>query len=145
HDKLVGSYDLDPILRSRSCKDKNDPKWDRDLDSLGFNINSAQHTCMVFELRLRYEHEIMTREKFQKKFIDTCAVVQQRDAEIAALGTRLEKDERDAAEVVSLRGHVSELEAGVAVKSPEVDTLGTQNAELSSKVSALESERGELM
>ncbi|GKA07589.1 hypothetical protein Tco_0686813 [Tanacetum coccineum] len=25
HDKLVGSYDLDPILRSRSCKDKNDP------------------------------------------------------------------------------------------------------------------------
>ncbi|GJV13779.1 RNA-directed DNA polymerase, eukaryota, reverse transcriptase zinc-binding domain protein [Tanacetum coccineum] len=26
HDKLVGSYDLDPILRSRSCKDKNDPR-----------------------------------------------------------------------------------------------------------------------
>ncbi|GJU91887.1 RNA polymerase beta'' subunit [Tanacetum coccineum] len=25
HDKLVGSYDPDPILRSRSCKDKNDP------------------------------------------------------------------------------------------------------------------------
>ncbi|GJS13206.1 hypothetical protein Tco_0407678 [Tanacetum coccineum] len=110
----------------------------------GFNINSAQHTCMVFELRLRYEHEIMTREKFQKKFTDTCAVVQQRDAKIAALRTRLEKAECDAAEVVSLRGHVSELEAGVAVKSHEVDTLGTQNAELSSKVSALESERGEL-
>ncbi|GKD89115.1 hypothetical protein Tco_1364622, partial [Tanacetum coccineum] len=78
------------------------------------------------------------------KFIDTCAVVQQRDAEIAALGTRLEKDERDVAEVVSLRGRDSELEAGVAVKFQEVDTLGTQNAELSSKVSALESERGEL-
>ncbi|GJS13207.1 hypothetical protein Tco_0407679 [Tanacetum coccineum] len=110
----------------------------------GFNINSAQHTCMVSELRLRYEHEIMTMEKFQKKFTNTCAVVQQRDAEIAALGTRLEKAERDATEVVSLRGRVSELEAGVAVKSQEVDTLGTQNAELSSKVSALESERGEL-
>ncbi|GJY72844.1 DNA helicase [Tanacetum coccineum] len=38
HDKLVGSYDLDPILRSRSCKDKNDPRWDRDLDSLGKTI-----------------------------------------------------------------------------------------------------------
>nr|GEV42900.1 DNA helicase [Tanacetum cinerariifolium] len=35
HDKLVGFYDLDSILRSRSCKDKNDPRWDRDLDSLG--------------------------------------------------------------------------------------------------------------
>ncbi|GJY65875.1 hypothetical protein Tco_0468113 [Tanacetum coccineum] len=25
------------ILRSRSCKDKNDPRWDRDLDSLVFS------------------------------------------------------------------------------------------------------------
>ncbi|GKE26941.1 hypothetical protein Tco_1442325, partial [Tanacetum coccineum] len=30
------------ILRSRSCKDKNDPRWDRDLDSLGSNqVNEA--------------------------------------------------------------------------------------------------------
>ncbi|GJY44916.1 hypothetical protein Tco_0433129 [Tanacetum coccineum] len=110
----------------------------------GFNINSAQHTCMIFELRLRHEHEIMTREKFQKKFTDNCAVVQQRDAKNAALRTRLEKAEREAAEVVLLCGRVSELETGVAVKSQEVDILGKQNAELLSKVSALESERGEL-
>ncbi|GJY29329.1 putative ribonuclease H-like domain-containing protein, partial [Tanacetum coccineum] len=32
--EFTRSYDLDPILRSRSCKDKNDPGWDRDLDSL---------------------------------------------------------------------------------------------------------------
>ncbi|GJX93592.1 hypothetical protein Tco_0348178 [Tanacetum coccineum] len=82
----------------------------------GFNINSVQHTCMIFELRLRHEHKIMTREKFQKKFTDNCAVVQQRDAENAALRTRLEKAEREAAEVVSLRGRVSELETVVAVK-----------------------------
>ncbi|GJZ93902.1 hypothetical protein Tco_0666105, partial [Tanacetum coccineum] len=62
----------------------------------GFNINSAQHTCMIFELRLRHEHEIMTREKFQKKFTDNYAVVQQRDEENAALRTRLEKAEREA-------------------------------------------------
>ncbi|GJS16808.1 putative ribonuclease H-like domain-containing protein [Tanacetum coccineum] len=37
HDKLVGSYDLDLILRSRSYKDKNDPRWDRDLDSLAID------------------------------------------------------------------------------------------------------------
>ncbi|GJX61051.1 hypothetical protein Tco_0293951, partial [Tanacetum coccineum] len=29
--------DLDPILRSQSCKDKNDPRWDRDLDSIVFS------------------------------------------------------------------------------------------------------------
>ncbi|GJV89047.1 hypothetical protein Tco_1532985, partial [Tanacetum coccineum] len=70
-----------------------------------------------------YEHEIMTREKFQKKFTDNCAVLQQRDAKIVALKTRLEKAELEAAEVVS---------------------LCKQNAELLSKVSALESKRGEL-
>ncbi|GJS81626.1 hypothetical protein Tco_0748167 [Tanacetum coccineum] len=112
------------------------------LDS--FNINSAQHTCMLYELRLRYEHEIMTREKFQKKFTDNYVVVQQRDVEIAALKTRLEKAEGEAAEVVALRSRVSELEGGMAVKSEEVNTLSKQNTKLLSKVSAFESERGEL-
>nr|GEY14744.1 hypothetical protein [Tanacetum cinerariifolium] len=110
----------------------------------GFNFNYSQHTCMFSELRLWYEHEIMTREKFQKKFTDTCAVVQQRDAKITVLRTRLEKAERKAVDVVSLCGRVSELEAGVAVKSQEVGTLGIQKVELLNKVSALESERGEL-
>ncbi|GKC48277.1 hypothetical protein Tco_1065999 [Tanacetum coccineum] len=68
----------------------------------------------------------------------------QRNAEITALKTRLEKVEREAAEVVALRGYVSELEAGTAVKSGEVDTLSKQNAELSGKVSAFEYERREL-
>nr|GEU87082.1 hypothetical protein [Tanacetum cinerariifolium] len=109
-----------------------------------FNINSTQHTYMVFELRLQYEHEIMMRKKFQKNFIDNCAVVQQRDAEITALKTRLERAKCEVVEVVSLRGRVSKMEAEVAVKSQEVETLGKQNAELLSKVSALESECEEL-
>ncbi|GKB95405.1 hypothetical protein Tco_0981542 [Tanacetum coccineum] len=69
---------------------------------------------MLSKLRLRYEYENMTREKFQKKVADNCVVVQQRDAKIVALKTRLEKAEREAAEVVALRGHVSELEAKMA-------------------------------
>ncbi|GKB22289.1 hypothetical protein Tco_0856212 [Tanacetum coccineum] len=44
HDKLVGSYDLDSILRSRSCKEKNNPRWDRDLDSLALH---TQVTSLV--------------------------------------------------------------------------------------------------
>ncbi|GJU08002.1 hypothetical protein Tco_1124432 [Tanacetum coccineum] len=52
------------------------------------------------EFRLRYEHEIMTKEKFQKKFADTYAVVQHRDAKITILRTRLEKAEHDVAEVI---------------------------------------------
>ncbi|GJR81383.1 hypothetical protein Tco_0152168 [Tanacetum coccineum] len=55
-----------------------------------FNVNSAQYICMVSELRLRYEHEIMSRERFQKKFTESCTVIQQRDAKIAALKAKLE-------------------------------------------------------
>nr|GEV39822.1 hypothetical protein [Tanacetum cinerariifolium] len=46
------------------------------------NTNPAQHICMASELRLHYEHEIMTREKFERKFTHCIAIVQQRDAEV---------------------------------------------------------------
>nr|GEV77702.1 retrovirus-related Pol polyprotein from transposon TNT 1-94 [Tanacetum cinerariifolium] len=90
-------------------------------------VSKWSHVCMVFELRLRYEHEIISREKFQKKFIDDSMVVQQCDAEIAALKIKLEKAETE-----------------VVARSEEVDTLNKQNDELLGKVSALESRRGEL-
>ncbi|GKC96036.1 hypothetical protein Tco_1161478, partial [Tanacetum coccineum] len=63
-----------------------------------FNINSAHHTCMVSELRLR-----------------------------------LEEAQCEAAEVFALRGHISELETRMAVKSEEVNALNKQNVELLSK------------
>nr|GEU87087.1 hypothetical protein [Tanacetum cinerariifolium] len=50
-----------------------------------------------------------------------------------AYRTRLERAKREAVEVGSLRGRVSKMEAEVAVKSQEVETLGKQNAELLSK------------
>ncbi|GKC07828.1 hypothetical protein Tco_0999438, partial [Tanacetum coccineum] len=39
------------------------------------NVHSAQHACMVSELRLRYENEILTREKFEQKFVRGCEIV----------------------------------------------------------------------
>ncbi|GJT43305.1 hypothetical protein Tco_0952020 [Tanacetum coccineum] len=71
-----------------------------------FNINSAQHICMASELRHCYKHEIMTREKFMRKFTDSAAIVQQRDAEVADLKARLERFEAEAAKVVKLRKRV---------------------------------------
>ncbi|GKE34008.1 hypothetical protein Tco_1453330, partial [Tanacetum coccineum] len=81
-----------------------------------FNINIAQHICMVSELRLCYEHEIMTREKFEKKFTDSAATIQQRDMESDDLRVRLEKSEAEVAKVIELRKCVSDLEATVTVK-----------------------------
>ncbi|GKD15321.1 hypothetical protein Tco_1199728 [Tanacetum coccineum] len=69
---------------------------------------------MASELRLRYEHEIMTREKFERKFTDSVAVIQQRDTEVA------------------------ELKVG------EVASLTTQNAGLLEKVYVVELERDSL-
>nr|GEY77529.1 hypothetical protein [Tanacetum cinerariifolium] len=59
---------------------------------------------------------IRSRERFQKNFTSSSAVVQQRDAEIVALKARLELAEKDATDVV-LRGRVFELETGTAAKS----------------------------
>ncbi|GJX94411.1 hypothetical protein Tco_0348997 [Tanacetum coccineum] len=91
---------------------------------------------MVSELRLRYEHEIITREKFERKFTDSVAIVQQRDAEVVELKAKLEKLESEATEVEELRKRVSDLEAMVAVKVGEAASLTTQNAGLLKKDAA---------
>ncbi|GKF93074.1 hypothetical protein Tco_0279793 [Tanacetum coccineum] len=93
---------------------------------------------MVSELRLRYEHEIMMREKHEKKFTDSAAVVQQRDVEVVDLKARLEKSKAEAAEVIELHKCVFDLEAMVVVKVHKVATLNTQNAGFLEKVSTLE-------
>nr|GFB27544.1 hypothetical protein [Tanacetum cinerariifolium] len=61
-----------------------------------------------------------------------------RDAEITDLKAKLEKAEREAAEVVELRRHVSELEAGIAAKSGEVAGLNGKNFELLGKETSVE-------
>nr|GEV15533.1 hypothetical protein [Tanacetum cinerariifolium] len=85
-----------------------------------FNINSAQHICMMFKLCLCYEHEIMTREKFEKKFTDS--------ATIAELKAKLEKSKSEAVEVEELLKRVSDLEVMVVVKVGEAASLTTQNS-----------------
>nr|GEX55475.1 transposase (putative), gypsy type [Tanacetum cinerariifolium] len=86
---------------------------------------------------LHYEHEIMSRERFQKKFTESSTVIQQRDAEIVALKAKLEEAEKKATEVIGLRGRLSELEVEVVDKSEEIIGLNKQNAELLIKVISL--------
>nr|GEW51528.1 SUMO-conjugating enzyme SCE1-like [Tanacetum cinerariifolium] len=68
-------------------------------------------------------------ERFQKKFTESSAVVQQRDAEIAALKAKLETTEKESAELSRFRGRVSELEIEVVAKFEEISGLNKQNAE----------------
>ncbi|GKA37284.1 hypothetical protein Tco_0723849 [Tanacetum coccineum] len=103
------------------------------------NVNYALHACMVSELRLRYKHETTVRQNFEQKFLKSFEAVQQRDAEIVVLKTKLEKAESEAADAVKLCRRVSELEATAATKAEELAGLSSQNAELSGQVSGLES------
>ncbi|GKB28659.1 hypothetical protein Tco_0868060 [Tanacetum coccineum] len=57
---------------------------------------------------------------------------------------KLGKAENEAAEVVTLCQHVTELEMAAATRATEVVALNEQNGELSGKVSALESVHGKL-
>ncbi|GJW33889.1 hypothetical protein Tco_0053921 [Tanacetum coccineum] len=149
---ITNSARIDNFVTCRNFLDHVTPLWYwaalRNQGDAGFldafNINSAQHICMASELRLRYEHEIITKEKFERKFTDSVLIVQQRDAEVADLKVRLEKAKKEAAEVVELRGRVSELDAGLAAKFEEVVDLNGKNSELLGKVSSLESTHGEL-
>ncbi|GKD06631.1 retrovirus-related pol polyprotein from transposon TNT 1-94 [Tanacetum coccineum] len=86
------------------------PTPKRDYEDESVSNHDDNHVCMVSELRMRYEHEIMIREKFEKKFTNSSEVIQQRDAEVVELTSKLERAEGEAADVVELRRRVSGLE-----------------------------------
>nr|GEU52070.1 transposase (putative), gypsy type [Tanacetum cinerariifolium] len=93
-------------------------------------MSATQHACMVSELHLRYEHEITIRENFEKKFIRGSEIIQQRDSEVFALKSKLERLEGEAVDVVTLRKHVSKLDTAATAKSDELTSLNVQNVEL---------------
>ncbi|GKF13281.1 hypothetical protein Tco_0054743, partial [Tanacetum coccineum] len=77
-----------PLGYWASLRNLNDAEF---LDWVNYKFCS---TCLYgSELRLCYEHEITMREKFEKKFVDSSEVIQQRDAEIVELKSKLRKAE----------------------------------------------------
>ncbi|GJT70469.1 hypothetical protein Tco_1029755 [Tanacetum coccineum] len=103
------------------------------------NVNSAQHVYIVSELRLRYEHEILTREKFEQKFVRSSKVIQHRDVELVSLKANVEKDESKATVLIELQKRVSELETAAAAKSEEIEArrFEDQSAELDARIADL--------
>ncbi|GKE54468.1 hypothetical protein Tco_1489624 [Tanacetum coccineum] len=73
-------------------------------------------------------------EFLDRKFVDSSEVIQQRDAEIVELKSKLGKAEDEAAGVVEVRKKVSELETTSAVRTKELASFSVQNAELSGQV-----------
>nr|GEU70607.1 hypothetical protein [Tanacetum cinerariifolium] len=117
HD-VTNSARMDDPIMCRNLVDHVPPQgyWAslRNLNDADFldrvNLNYAQHVCMVFELLLRYEHKITVREKFEKKFTGSSEVIEQKEAKIVKLNSKLEKANGEAADVVEVRKKVFELE-----------------------------------
>ncbi|GJU04820.1 hypothetical protein Tco_1121250 [Tanacetum coccineum] len=104
------------------------PNWDVTNDVVMANPVMCRnfidhHSCMVSELRLRYEHEISVKERFEKKFVKSAKTIQQRDAKIVGLKSRLEKAEVEAAEAGVLHRRVSELEAMATTRQKRLRAL----------------------
>ncbi|GJS78742.1 hypothetical protein Tco_0728623 [Tanacetum coccineum] len=103
---VINDFHLNDVVRYQNFIDHAPPLgyWAslRNLTNSDFldqdNINTAQQTCMVSELRIKYEHEIEARERFEKKFVKTTAAA--RVNELADLG----------AKNVELLGQVSGIE-----------------------------------
>ncbi|GKE44806.1 hypothetical protein Tco_1472090 [Tanacetum coccineum] len=92
----------------------------------------AKDTCLSLnphlDLAFWYEHEIEVKERFEKKFVKSAETIQQRDAEIASLKSKLEKAEGEAMAVIRLHGRVSELEAATVARANELVDIGARNA-----------------
>ncbi|GKE33474.1 hypothetical protein Tco_1452796 [Tanacetum coccineum] len=117
------------------------------------NVNTAQHVCMVSELRLRYEHEIEVREKFKKNFVKSAETIQQRDAYIVSLESRLEGAEGEAAKVLQLDSECGDIRSKVvgeaklkeefmAMRDAGIQRLEERNAELDTCFSELNYQSG---
>ncbi|GKC35883.1 hypothetical protein Tco_1048267 [Tanacetum coccineum] len=85
---------------------------------------------MMFELRLRYEHDFMVRERFEQKFTHSSAIVQLKDAEIASLKDKLGKAESKAVAVAGLHKKNAELSGTISGLELVYDGLKNMVAKL---------------
>nr|GEU34592.1 transposase (putative), gypsy type [Tanacetum cinerariifolium] len=118
----VDDFYVSQTIDSASALNVYVPKWnvtnnDQIDNPAIFQDLLDHHVCMISELRLRYEHDIMTRKKIEKKFTDSVAIVQQRDTEIADLKARLEKFEAEAR--VGLKAGIIHGKAGRSLAQVE--------------------------
>ncbi|GJY53711.1 hypothetical protein Tco_0445375 [Tanacetum coccineum] len=104
-----------------------------------FNVRAARQTCLSFKVRLRLEHELRGRKKFEGKCAMQADWLKEKDTEIASLKAQLSLKETEAAEAIRLRGQVATVEAAEASRSNELNVLKERNSALEEEKGALES------
>ncbi|GKC73573.1 hypothetical protein Tco_1119456, partial [Tanacetum coccineum] len=104
-----------------------------------FNVGAAHQTCISTEVRLRLEHKLTGRKRFEGKCAMQADWLKERDAEIASLRAHLSLKEVEAAEAISLCGQVATVEVAEALRVNELNSLKERTMALEGQVAALES------
>nr|GEX40457.1 hypothetical protein [Tanacetum cinerariifolium] len=144
-----------PVLFSQLCS------MDYEQLCVEFNVRATRQTCLSFEIRLRFEHELRGRRKFKDKCVmhagnRLCGQITTVESAEAARGSELNGlKERNAA----LERQVAALESATVVKNTELASSNDQIAkltqdllslhlscdELSIKAASLESDKDKLI
>ncbi|GJW84672.1 hypothetical protein Tco_0157817 [Tanacetum coccineum] len=123
------------------------PKWnminDSSYDDPEFNVGAACQTCLSAEVKLRSEHNLRERKKFERKCARQIDLLKEKDTEIASLKAQLSLKEAEAAKAIHLRSLVSVVEAAEAARVNELNNtkiafVNTQVAKLNHDLSSLQ-------
>nr|GEX48376.1 hypothetical protein [Tanacetum cinerariifolium] len=104
-----------------------------------FNIGAAHQKCLGAEVRMRLEHELRGRKKFEGKCAMEANLLKERDADMASLKAQFSLKEAEAAEAIRLCDQIATVEAVKAAQVSALDGLKERNATLEGHVAALES------
>ncbi|GKD46010.1 hypothetical protein Tco_1270655, partial [Tanacetum coccineum] len=71
-----------------------------------FNVGAAHQTCLGAEVRMRSEHNLKERKRFERKCARQVDLLKEKDVEIANLKAQLSLKEAEATEAIRLRSQV---------------------------------------
>ncbi|GJY72437.1 hypothetical protein Tco_0476140, partial [Tanacetum coccineum] len=103
-----------------------------------FNVGVALQTCLGAEVRMRLEHELRGRKKFEGRCAMQADLLKGKDAKIVSLNAQLSLKEAEAAEAIHLRGQVASVESVEATRVNELNVLKERNSTLEEEKSVLE-------
>ncbi|GJV23644.1 hypothetical protein Tco_1376339 [Tanacetum coccineum] len=92
-----------------------------------FNVGAARQLCLGAEVRMRAEHTLERKCELEDKCVKQTTLLSEKDTEIAHLKSLLSLKEAEAAEAISLRCQLSEVEVADVAKSTELRDLKEKN------------------
>ncbi|GKA90499.1 hypothetical protein Tco_0812369 [Tanacetum coccineum] len=103
-----------------------------------FNVGAVGQTCLGAEVRMRSEHNLRERKRFERKCVRQADLLKEKDAEITDLKTQLSLKEANTTEAIHLCSQVFVVEAAKATRVSELNSLMERNMALDKEKNILE-------